>query len=38
MPGNPQDALKSLADKNRLQPDGEPSLQNAVEMARASMR
>lgn len=36
--GNPQDALKAIADKNKLQPDGEPSLQNAVEMARASMR
>ncbi|KAF8320812.1 TFIIH basal transcription factor complex, subunit SSL1 [Clavulina sp. PMI_390] len=37
MTGNPQDALKAIADKHKLEPDGEPSLQNSVEMARASM-
>jgi len=37
MTGNPQDVLKVLADRHKLTPDGEPSLQNAIEMARSSM-
>ncbi|OAX39575.1 TFIIH basal transcription factor complex, subunit SSL1 [Rhizopogon vinicolor AM-OR11-026] len=37
MSGNPQDVLKYLSDRSRLEPTGEPSLQNAIEMARSSM-
>ena len=37
-PGNPQDVLKSLSDRTKLEPAGEPSLQNAIEIARSSMR
>ncbi|KAF8806408.1 TFIIH basal transcription factor complex, subunit SSL1 [Phlegmacium glaucopus] len=37
MSGNPQDVLKSIADRHKLEPTGEPSLQNAIEMARGSM-
>ncbi|KAG2132013.1 Ssl1-like-domain-containing protein [Suillus bovinus] len=37
MSGNPQDVLKCLSDRTRLEPTGEPSLQNAIEMARSSM-
>ncbi|KAF9244916.1 Ssl1-like-domain-containing protein [Melanogaster broomeanus] len=37
MSGNPQDVLKSLNDRSKLEPTGEPSLQNAIEMARSSM-
>ena len=36
--GNPQDVIKALSDRRKLQPDGEPSLQNAIDMARGSMR
>ena len=36
--GNPQDVLKAIADRHKLEPVGEPSLQNAVEMARSTMR
>ena len=36
--GNPQDVVKTISERARLQPDGEPSLQNAIEMARSSMR
>lgn len=36
--GNPQDVLKSLSERTKLEPAGEPSLQNAIEMARSSMR
>jgi len=36
--GNPQEVLKSIADRHKLEPTGEPSLQNAIEMARGSMR
>lgn len=36
--GNPQDVLKSMDDRTKLEPTGEPSLQNAIEMARGSMR
>lgn len=36
--GNPQDVLKSLSDRTKLEPAGEPSLQNAIEMGRSSMR
>ncbi|TFK44772.1 Ssl1-like-domain-containing protein [Crucibulum laeve] len=35
--GNPQDVLKCIADRHKLEPTGEPSLQNAIEMARSSM-
>ncbi|KAF9012394.1 Ssl1-like-domain-containing protein [Cyathus striatus] len=35
--GSPQDVLKCIADRHRLEPAGEPSLQNAIEMARSSM-
>ncbi|EJU04067.1 TFIIH basal transcription factor complex subunit SSL1 [Dacryopinax primogenitus] len=37
MSGNPQDVLKCFLDKTLLEPAGEPSLQNSIEMARASM-
>ncbi|KAI6121529.1 Ssl1-like-domain-containing protein [Pisolithus sp. B1] len=37
MSGNPQDVLRSLSDRAKLEPTGEPSLQNAIEMARGSM-
>jgi transcription initiation factor TFIIH subunit 2 len=36
--GNPQEVLRSIADRHKLEPTGEPSLQNAIEMARNSMR
>lgn len=36
--GNPHDILRALADKRKLEPAGEPSLQNAIEIARAGMR
>ncbi|KAH7888577.1 Ssl1-like-domain-containing protein [Phlebopus sp. FC_14] len=37
MSGNPQDVLKCLSDRARMEPTGEPSLQNAIEMAHSSM-
>ncbi|EIM82671.1 Ssl1-domain-containing protein [Stereum hirsutum FP-91666 SS1] len=37
MSGNPQDVLKALSERHKLEPTGEPSLQNAIEMARSSM-
>ncbi|KAA1476814.1 TFIIH basal transcription factor complex, subunit SSL1 [Dentipellis sp. KUC8613] len=37
MSGNPQDVLKALSERHKLEPVGEPSLQNAIEMARSSM-
>ncbi|KIM69242.1 hypothetical protein SCLCIDRAFT_104188, partial [Scleroderma citrinum Foug A] len=37
MSSNPQDVLKSLSDRTKLEPTGDPSLQNAVEMARGNM-
>ncbi|TIB69023.1 TFIIH basal transcription factor complex, subunit SSL1 [Wallemia mellicola] len=37
MSGSQHDLVKSLQNKNKLEPNGEPSLQNALEMARASM-
>ncbi|EDR09037.1 uncharacterized protein LACBIDRAFT_249203, partial [Laccaria bicolor S238N-H82] len=37
MSGNPQDVLKYIAERHKLEPTGEPSLQNAIEMARSSM-
>ncbi|KAG5648506.1 hypothetical protein DXG03_003117 [Asterophora parasitica] len=37
MSGNPQEVLKSIADRHKMEPTGEPSLQNAIEMARSSM-
>lgn len=36
--GNPQDVLRAIADRHKLEPTGEPSLQNAIEMARSTMR
>ncbi|KAG9075496.1 hypothetical protein FS749_012817, partial [Ceratobasidium sp. UAMH 11750] len=38
MTGNPHDVLRAIADKRKLEPAGEPSLQNAIEIARAGMR
>ncbi|KAJ1304569.1 hypothetical protein OPQ81_005711 [Rhizoctonia solani] len=38
MTGNPHDILRAIADKRKLEPAGEPSLQNAIEVARAGMR
>ena len=35
--GNPVDHLKSLANKKKLEPRGEPSLQNILEMARSGL-
>ncbi|KAG7440006.1 TFIIH basal transcription factor complex, subunit SSL1 [Guyanagaster necrorhizus] len=37
MSGNPQEVLKTISDRHKLLPAGEPSLQNAIEMARNSM-
>ncbi|KAF9033258.1 Ssl1-domain-containing protein [Hymenopellis radicata] len=37
MSGNPQEVLKSISDRHKLLPTGDPSLQNAIEMARNSM-
>ncbi|KAG6832625.1 hypothetical protein H0H92_014461 [Tricholoma furcatifolium] len=37
MSGNPQEVLKHIADRHKLEPTGEPSLQNSIEMARGSM-
>ncbi|PCH43606.1 TFIIH basal transcription factor complex subunit SSL1 [Wolfiporia cocos MD-104 SS10] len=37
MTGNPQDVLKAISERHKLEPSGEPSLQNAIDMARASM-
>ncbi|KAH6910349.1 Ssl1-like-domain-containing protein [Coprinopsis sp. MPI-PUGE-AT-0042] len=37
MSGNPQDVLRAISDRHKLEPVGEPSLQNAVEMAKGSM-
>lgn len=36
--GNPQEVLKSISDRIKLEPSGEPSLQNAIEMACGNMR
>ena len=36
--GNPQDVLRAIADRHKLEPVGDPSLQNAVEMAKGNMR
>lgn len=36
--GNPQDVLHAISERHKLEPAGEPSLQNAIEMARSSMR
>uniref|UniRef100_A0A0W0FH19 General transcription and DNA repair factor IIH n=1 Tax=Moniliophthora roreri TaxID=221103 RepID=A0A0W0FH19_MONRR len=37
MSGNPQDVLKAISDRHKLEPMGDPSLQNAIDMARNSM-
>ncbi|TIA98361.1 hypothetical protein E3P94_02541 [Wallemia ichthyophaga] len=37
MTGSAHDITKALTNKNKLEPSGEPSLQNALEMGRASM-
>lgn len=37
MSGNPQDVLKAIADRHKLEPTGEPSLQNSIELAKSSM-
>ena len=36
--GNPQDVLSAISERHKLEPTGEPSLQNAIEMARSTMR
>lgn len=36
--GNPQEILASLSDKRKLEPSGEPSLQNGLTMAKGGMR
>jgi transcription initiation factor TFIIH subunit 2 len=36
--GNPHDVLKAISERHKLEPAGDPSLQNAVELARSSMR
>lgn len=36
--GNPQDVLKYISERHKMEPSGDPSLQNAVEMSRSSMR
>lgn len=36
--GNPQDVLRAIADRHKLEPTGDPSLQNSIEMARSTMR
>ncbi|KAK2467676.1 hypothetical protein APHAL10511_000531 [Amanita phalloides] len=37
MSGNSQDVLKSISERHKLEPNGEPSLQNSIEMARSTM-
>ncbi|KAF8664379.1 hypothetical protein AX16_000750 [Volvariella volvacea WC 439] len=37
MSGNPQDVLNSIKERHKMEPTGDPSLQNAVEMAKNSM-
>ncbi|KAF8633283.1 hypothetical protein AX17_004458 [Amanita inopinata Kibby_2008] len=37
MSGNPQDVLKAISERHKLEPAGEPSLQNSIEMARSIM-
>ncbi|WVR09600.1 hypothetical protein IAU60_006672 [Kwoniella sp. DSM 27419] len=37
MGGNPQEILSCLSDKRRLEPSGEPSLQNGLVMAKGGM-
>jgi transcription initiation factor TFIIH subunit 2 len=37
LPGNPQEIIAALADKRKLEPSGEPSLQNGLVMARGGM-
>jgi len=37
MSGNPQDVLSAISERHKLEPIGEPSLQNAIEMARSTM-
>ncbi|EJD53792.1 TFIIH basal transcription factor complex, subunit SSL1 [Auricularia subglabra TFB-10046 SS5] len=37
MSGSPQDVLKSISERHKLEPTGDPSLQNALELSRASM-
>ncbi|OCH86130.1 TFIIH basal transcription factor complex subunit SSL1 [Obba rivulosa] len=37
MTGNPQEVLKAISERHKLEPNGEPSLQNAIEMARSTM-
>ncbi|KAF5354650.1 hypothetical protein D9756_005355 [Leucocoprinus leucothites] len=36
--GNPQEVLGYIKERHKLEPTGEPSLQNAIEMAKASMK
>ena len=36
--GNPQELLRSISDRRKLEPNGDPSLENVVNMARGTMR
>lgn len=36
--GNPQEILSLLSEKRKLEPSGEPSLQNGLMMAKGGMR
>ena len=37
VPGNPQEILTMLGEKRKLEPSGEPSLQNGLLMAKGGM-
>ena len=37
MKGNPHDAIAAIQAQQKKEPQGNPSLQNALEMARASL-
>ena len=36
--GNPPDILRAISERHKLEPTGDPSLQNAIEMAKSTMR
>ena len=36
--GNPPDVLRAISERHKLEPTGDPSLQNAIEMAKSTMR
>ncbi|KAF9793443.1 Ssl1-like-domain-containing protein [Thelephora terrestris] len=37
MSGNPPDVLRAISERHKLEPTGDPSLQNAIEMAKSTM-